>query len=616
VEVQAGAGTAVRETPRNSQQPSSQSRVDVWNNAGTAQTAQEAVNFGYPRTLQQRFEVSQPLGKGGNATVYLVECRITGKQYACKSLPKVLTDSSASALKKATHQAAIAREVEVLKRLRGNLNVACLEGVYEDATHVHLVMEYCKGGELVHRIGDRHYSERTVASFMRAVLRTLAQCHSNHVLHRDIKPGNFMLLDEGDRAPLKAIDFGLAVPFDPQGLPLRDLGLEGTPWYMAPEVLSSQVGPASDLWAAGVMAFQLTTGRFPFDDKRNPFNPSVSKIWQSILTDKLDFSKGYWAGVSDEAKDFVKQLLQRDPEQRPTAKQALQHPWLKGGTVSERTKGKPLSLSVVQRIQRFSSSSAFKRTILEHIAQDLLASRPIAPRSPGMTTPRSPFAGSPARSASAPISCPLGPQARPIVTAPTDSALQFLYKALELEDQEQVDRDKVSQGLQRLGYKLEPGEVDRLLDTIDVANTSTITKSQLAASQIDWRVLQQNHAEQWLASVRRVFEEFDKDGNGFISVEQIMDCLRAKLPPQEVEAAVQHAMQEADKREESMHEGIDFNSFLKMLRTNSTDSLDQYDDRMSFAGSYDRLQTLLDKSVRAGDLYVRSAHLDSVAEVA
>ena len=84
----------------------------------------------------------------------------------------------------------------------------------------------------------------------------------------------------------------------------------------------------------------------------------------------------------------------------------------------------------------------------------------------------------------------------------------------------------------------------------------------------------------------------------------------------QVEAAVQHAMQEAEKHEESMHEGIDFNSFLKMLRTNSTDSLDQYDDRMSFAGSYDRLQTLLDKSVRAGDLYIRSAHLDSVAEVA
>ena len=107
---------------------------------------------------------------------------------------------------------------------------------------------------------------------MRAVLRTLAQCHSHHILHRDVKPGgycedscchhtlgclklhpdvcdwvgqayagvhngcvlvcagNFMLLSDNARAPLKAIDFGLAVPFDPDGLPRGDLGLEGTPW--------------------------------------------------------------------------------------------------------------------------------------------------------------------------------------------------------------------------------------------------------------------------------------------------------------------------------------------------------------------------------------------------
>ena len=48
---------------------------------------------------------------------------------------------------------------------------------------------------------------------------------------------------------------------------------------MAPEVLSSQVLPASDVWSAGVMACQLLTGQFPFDDKSNPFKPSVAKIW-------------------------------------------------------------------------------------------------------------------------------------------------------------------------------------------------------------------------------------------------------------------------------------------------------------------------------------------------
>ena len=96
--------------------------------------------------------------------------------------------------------------------------------------NVHIVMEMCQGGELWHRIGERHYSERTAASYMRGVLRTLAVMHSHHILHRDVKPGNFMLLADSDASPLKAIDFGLAMPFEPESLPMTNLGMEGTPW--------------------------------------------------------------------------------------------------------------------------------------------------------------------------------------------------------------------------------------------------------------------------------------------------------------------------------------------------------------------------------------------------
>jgi serine/threonine protein kinase len=81
--------------------------------------------------------------------------------------------------------------------------------------------------------------------------------------------------------------------------------------YMAPEVLSSQVTPASDVWAAGVMAHQLLTGRLPFDDHRNPFAPSISAVWRSVLTDKVDYNMPWWKGISDEGKDFVYMLLNR-----------------------------------------------------------------------------------------------------------------------------------------------------------------------------------------------------------------------------------------------------------------------------------------------------------------
>ena len=118
-----------------------------------------------------------------------------------------------------------------------------------------------------------------VAKIMKAVMRTLAQCHERGILHRDVKPGNFMFSREDGGSHIKAIDFGLAVFYTEQELPRRDLGFDGTPWFMAPEVLSSQVVPASDVWSAGVMAYQLLSGFLPFDDKKCRNAPALSAVW-------------------------------------------------------------------------------------------------------------------------------------------------------------------------------------------------------------------------------------------------------------------------------------------------------------------------------------------------
>ena len=88
----------------------------------------------------------------------------------------------------------------------------------------------------------------------------------------------------------------------------------------------------------------------------------------------------------------------------------------------------------------------------------------------------------------------------------------------------------------------------------------------------------------------------------------------------QVQAAFEQAMQEANKHEQSMHKGLSFDNFLRMLRSNSSDSLDQYDDRMSGGGSshgasaYEQLDNM-DKSVRCGDVYVKATTLDSIPEV-
>jgi len=547
-------------------------------------------SLGYSRNLEEVYEFKDSLGKGGNGIVRLVEHRATGATFACKTLPKVLPEQAGvvSAKKSADHLSAVKREIEVMRRLRGTLNVARLEQVFEDEENIHIVMEYCRGGELLHTLGQKHYSEQTVASVMRATLRTLAQCHSHHILHLDVKPGNFMLLDSSDTAPLKAIDFGLSQPYVPEQLPRSDLGLEGTPWFMAPEMLSSSVTPAVDVWAAGVMAYQLLTGDFPFNDRRNAFNPSVNAIWKSILTDNLNFKRSYWEGVSDEAKDFIKALLHKDPKKRPSAKEALQHPFLQGGTIADRhnPKSKSLKRSVVQRIQRFGQSTLVKRTLLESLVAEMMESGDMD---------------------SAKV-CPPSPS---VVTTPECSNhLKTLVTYLTRQDGGSVSYATMEKLLVQLGYSLYPEELEHLMHTMDVGQTGQLDISQFVASQMDWPAVQKTHPELYAEAARRAFDNLDTDGDGQVCVEDLSTMLTTKLPACEVAPAVEEARGAVRICAGSADSGkLDMEGFMRLLRCSSLDSLGElslYDEKMSSCASSCSLEGLLadlERSIRDGNLH-------------
>lgn len=597
--------------------------------APAPEPCQNLPDLGYSKDLDAHYHIEGTLlGKGGNGTVHVATRRDTGVRYACKRIPKQLeVGLTVSERKRSTHLDSIKREVEVLQKLRGCLNVVELHDVFEDAEYVYIIMENCQGGELSDRIQTRHYSERTVASYMRAVLRTLAVMHSHRILHRDVKPGNFMLLNTSDRSPLKAIDFGLAMPYDPEELPRADLGLEGTPWYMAPEVLSAQVGPASDVWSAGVMAHQLLTGRMPFDDKRHPSNPAITAIWKSVLTDSVDFSRPYWAKISPEGRDFVSLLLERDPAKRLTAKQALEHPWLQG-TSRERSMGKRLHRSVVQRIQRFAQGGIFKRTVLQSIAAEILdtASPP-----PAASLPPSP-SGAPAVS-------------QPLLKDPRSPLLTTLYEALAHGPQEDglgggsMNLEQLGNKLRAMGFKIEDTEMSRLLDLVDLRGSGQVDRATFAASQMDWRAVQGQNQKEWLELAEKAFRTFDVNEDGVLDTSDLAAALSTTVAAHDLPKAVQQVLAEAhgsrpactsspftslpplsdpSTSAAAAANSIDFQQFLTLLRQGSLDSLDQYDGRFSEAdGSRDgssrsRGSYLSNLSMHAGD---RSNHLSSLDQL-
>lgn len=121
----------------------------------------ERGQLGFRTNLEELYDVVKEVGRGAHGIVAQVEHKASGRMFACKTIPKAPTPGLTPD-KQQEHFANIKREVLVMKELSSCLNVAKLEEVFEDATHVHIVQELCLGGELEHSIGRTHYSERTV----------------------------------------------------------------------------------------------------------------------------------------------------------------------------------------------------------------------------------------------------------------------------------------------------------------------------------------------------------------------------------------------------------------------------------------------------------------------
>ncbi len=137
------------------------SRVDAWE----VQIKQKAdtIDIGAAKDFQEKYAVGRVIGKGGFGTVKIVIERATGKEFACKTINKRLEEQGVGGRKQERHIANVRREIAVLRRLRGTLNVAHFKQAFEDDADLHIVMEYCQGGELWHRIGNKFYTERTVS---------------------------------------------------------------------------------------------------------------------------------------------------------------------------------------------------------------------------------------------------------------------------------------------------------------------------------------------------------------------------------------------------------------------------------------------------------------------
>lgn len=152
------------------------------------------------------------------------------------------------------------------------------------------------------------FTESETARIMKSLLMAVNHCHANNVAHRDIKPENIIIGKDGS---IKLIDFGLS-----KVAHIKDLkSIVGSPYYIAPEVLSGAYGLECDIWSLGVILFTMLSGMVPFNGS------SVSEIFDKIQIGSYSFSGIEWNMVSEEAKDLITGMLKIDITDRLTARQ-------------------------------------------------------------------------------------------------------------------------------------------------------------------------------------------------------------------------------------------------------------------------------------------------------
>ena len=214
--------------------------------------------------LAGRYRIERELGRGGIGVVYLA------RDEQMESRPvviKVLLERSASS---EWLQKKFRDEMKALVRVDHPGVVGVFDTGATPDGQPFLVMQYIRGTSLRERMTGGLLPLHEVAELVRQTGQALTAAHAAGVYHRDLKPENIMLQDAGEGQRLvKIIDFGIATVKDP-GETTRATTIAGTPHYMAPEQLGGRPVAASDTYALGVIAYELLTGRLPFQP-RTPY---------------------------------------------------------------------------------------------------------------------------------------------------------------------------------------------------------------------------------------------------------------------------------------------------------------------------------------------------------
>ena len=279
----------------------------------------------YPNTNLNFYLYGRLIGQGAFGKVNIGLNILTGRVVAIKSFNKKSLSTNGENMKK------ILSETDLMKKLN-HPNVTKILEMFEDEEYILIAMEYINGGNLFSFVKKRRkLSEKTAKFLFRQIILGIKHIHSKKIVHRDIKLEN-ILIDLNNN--IKICDFGIGRILKNEKQLLYDKC--GTPMYMAPEILLSSKtkgyeGFPVDIWSSGISLYIMLSGTLPFNLKNNESsdmsdesNHNNIELQYSIINKEPKKIEK----ISDEARDLLKGLLNKNPRKRLNIEQILNHPWL------------------------------------------------------------------------------------------------------------------------------------------------------------------------------------------------------------------------------------------------------------------------------------------------
>eukprot|EP00049_Salpingoeca_infusionum_P009794 m.166632 g.166632 ORF g.166632 m.166632 type:complete len:555 (+) comp14445_c0_seq2:345-2009(+) len=289
------------------------------------------------------YAIGPTIGVGGYSKVKVVTKKSNGKQFAVKIISKKQAPNGYLAK-------FLPREIQALKRIK-HANIIQLHEVVESSERIYLITQYAERGDLLDYVNRGGALKETECKrLFYQMLDALQHCHSNNVIHRDLKCEN-MLIDRNGNVLVSDFGFAALVP-TPASYLMTHCGSYA---YAAPEILGGKAydGTKSDIWSLGIILYAMACGRLPYSDKS-------MKTLLGGTRKKLE----YLPSLSKEFVSFMESILVVEVHRRSTIQALLAHPWMRTYASEQRSVLPPTPIATGQ--PRLSRKAAMTQSMKCH----------------------------------------------------------------------------------------------------------------------------------------------------------------------------------------------------------------------------------------------------------